>query len=33
MLTTKTTEFYTRALLLWLMGLLLILGLWDAGWL
>lgn len=31
-MTTKTTDFYARALLLWLMALLLILGLWDAGW-
>lgn len=30
--TTKTTEFYTRALLWWLLGLLLILAAWDAGW-
>lgn len=29
---TKPTTFYTRALLWWLCALLLILGLWDAGW-
>lgn len=28
----KPTPFYTRAALWWLLGLLLILGLWDAGW-
>lgn len=29
----KPTAFYTRAALLWLMLVLLILGLWDGGWL
>lgn len=28
----KPPEFYTRAAVLWLLGLLLILGLWGVGW-